>query len=460
MHTRNVGGGRWRAALGAWLLALFTLATLVVSTSQRAQAIPAFARKYGMPCSACHEAWPKLNNFGQVFKDNGYQMGNDKDAPIYHEPAYWPISFRITPNWHRENTNHVLVDQAASGVQGVTTSGWDLSGLDILTAGTLNKNISFLLTPSADSTGAFHFESAWVRFDNLLKTSWLNVKVGKFELDNVFSEKRNLTLSNNGGPYQIYHYQPAYDVSAGSTPFGIGDNQLGFEVMGHSKNSYTRYSVSVLSSNDGQVGLPTSNAYDVFLAGSQAFEAGGLGLQRVGGFAYFGQLPTSYLLSGGAPIAGAGQGNKPFQREGIYGMWYVKHFDFTTMFTHSKESAYLVTGTQSTDSLPGGARDATWNSALIETHLTVNPRWILINRYETIRNSQQALPNNYPSNYGDLDILTFSTRYYPFMHSRDGFAIHPEYSILRSRKTFANPNSSTPQDTTSSSLFLGFDFIF
>src|SRR5260370_1279919 len=23
-------------------------------------AIPAFARKYGMPCSSCHEAWPKL----------------------------------------------------------------------------------------------------------------------------------------------------------------------------------------------------------------------------------------------------------------------------------------------------------------------------------------------------------------------------------------------------------------
>src|ERR1700747_2509099 len=31
--------------------------------------IPAFARKYGMPCSACHEAWPKLNNFGQAFQD-------------------------------------------------------------------------------------------------------------------------------------------------------------------------------------------------------------------------------------------------------------------------------------------------------------------------------------------------------------------------------------------------------
>ena len=29
------------------------------------RAIPAFARKYGLPCSACHTAWPELNNFGQ-----------------------------------------------------------------------------------------------------------------------------------------------------------------------------------------------------------------------------------------------------------------------------------------------------------------------------------------------------------------------------------------------------------
>src|SRR3979490_2394978 len=358
--TRSVPTRRRFYSMASSIAFASLLAALMLADSQSARAIPAFARKYGMPCSACHEAWPKLNNFGQVFKDNGYQLGNDKDAPIFHEPAYWPVSFRMTPNWHRENTDKVLVDQAASGVQSITTHGFDLSGLHILTAGTLNKNISFLLTPSADSTAAFHFESAWVRFDNLLKTSWLNVKMGKFELDNVFSEKPNLTLSNPGGPYQIYHFQPLTDVSAQTTPFGIGDNQLGLEVMGHSKNSHTRYPVSVLSSNDGQVGLPTGNSYDVFLAGSQAFEAGGLGLQRVGGFAYLGQLPTSYPTSGGTPIPGAGQGYKGFKREGIYGMWYLKKLDVTTMFTHNTESAYLVAGIPSTDPL-GGLRDAVWN---------------------------------------------------------------------------------------------------
>src|SRR6202030_2381369 len=144
-------------------------------------ALPAFARKYGMPCSSCHEAWPKLSPFGQSFKDNGYQMMNDKDAPIYQQPGYWPVTFRITPNWHRESQNRSAIDDPNNtGNQiehRITTDGFDWSGLDFHTAGTLAKNISFYVLPASDNTGAFHFEAVWARFDNLLGSSWLNIKV-------------------------------------------------------------------------------------------------------------------------------------------------------------------------------------------------------------------------------------------------------------------------------------------
>ncbi|MGK4302123.1 hypothetical protein, partial [Klebsiella pneumoniae] len=73
-----------------------------------------------------------LNNFGQTFKDNGYQLGNDRDAPIYQEPSYWPVMFRATPFWHRENNNRQAIDvvagNASSGLveSSVTSSGFDL----------------------------------------------------------------------------------------------------------------------------------------------------------------------------------------------------------------------------------------------------------------------------------------------------------------------------------------------
>src|SRR5450432_4169777 len=169
------------------------LLLLVLGCLQDAHALPAFARKYGLRCSACHEAWPMLNYFGQKFKDNGYQLMNDRDAPIWQNPAYWPVTFRIIPNWHRESSNKISVDTPAgpnAGLAKITYSGFDLTGLDILTGGTLDKNISFLLVPSSDETGAFHFESVNARLDNLFGSSWLNLKMGKFELDNIVSEKR------------------------------------------------------------------------------------------------------------------------------------------------------------------------------------------------------------------------------------------------------------------------------
>src|SRR5438132_6760580 len=76
------------------LAAAFALVSLILGACQPANAFPAFARKYGLRCSACHESWPMLNYFGQKFKDNGYQLMNDRDAPIWQNNGYWPVTFR------------------------------------------------------------------------------------------------------------------------------------------------------------------------------------------------------------------------------------------------------------------------------------------------------------------------------------------------------------------------------
>src|SRR5947209_6075098 len=94
-------------------LLLTSILLLLFFTPADSFAIPAFARKYGLRCSACHVAWPILNDFGWRFKDNGYQLMNDRDAPIWQNPSYWPVAFRVTPNFHRESTNRVAVDTGA-----------------------------------------------------------------------------------------------------------------------------------------------------------------------------------------------------------------------------------------------------------------------------------------------------------------------------------------------------------
>jgi hypothetical protein len=429
------------------------------------RAIPAFARKYGLPCSACHTAWPELNNFGQTFRDNGYQLNNDHDSPIFQDPGYFPITFRITPQWHRESINNQQLDNPTNPELGpingrVTQHGFDLSGFDIWAAGTLYKNISFSILPSADSTGAFHFENAFIRFDNLLKTRWVNLRVGKFELDNMISEKRFLFLSNNGGSYQSYHFVPAGETF---NAFGLGDNQLGAELAGHSVNSYTRYSVAVLSNTDGNSGLTASRGYDTYLTFSQAFQVGKLGLQRFGGYAYIGQRPTINLTSGGPTniIPGAGYGNKPFYRVGFSGDWNFGKLEVLPFLLHGYENVYLGTNTPSNQTLPTGAKAPTWNSGFVETHLHLSPQFVFTNRVELIRMSRQADPTT-PLNNGNIDAYSVGYRWYPIMFSRAGIAFHNEYSLIRTQGNGvgANPLTDPPTATWNSSLMAGFDFAF
>jgi hypothetical protein len=448
---------------------------IVFNASPRANALPAFARKYGLRCSACHESWPMLNYFGQKFKDNGYQLMNDRDAPIWQNPSYWPVTFRITPIWHRISTGKVDIDTYSGGVvsgsaiQRVTSSGFDLSGLDFHTGGTLEKNISFYVLPSSNSTAAFHFETVMARLDNIFDNPWFNIKLGKFELDNLLSEKRILTLTANGGIYQLYHFRPVGDGNI----FGqIGDNQLGLEIMGHSQNDRTRYSAAMLSSTNGNVGIPYGNAYSGFFTFSQAFDAGKLGVDRIGAYLMAGFAPTYYPTSGGTPVPGFALNNHGFYRDGFVGQFYFgQHFDLQVVTQHGWDNVWfgqgygdLIGGTVTGNNLPGttlpaGAQAPTWNGVLFEPHYVYSPQLIFIGRYETIRMSQQANgPSSAtpaPSSLGNTSTYTIGYRYNPFMTSRAGFAWHNEYNWL-------HVDGLAPNGTAlnTSELLLGFDIDF
>jgi hypothetical protein len=426
---------------------------------QPAHAIPAFARKYGLPCSACHEAWPMLNNFGQTFKDNGYQLGNGRDAPIYQEPSYWPIMFRTQAFWHRENNNRQAVDvipgNPGSGriESSVTSSGFDSAGIDVITAGTLYQNISFFVQPFIGNNSA-SLTQTWVRLDNLGGSHWLNLKLGKFELDEPISQQRSLTLSNTGGGYYSYFFTPPGDNNFFS---GIGFPQLGVELQGHSDNDHTRYSVAVVSDSNGAPGLPSNQAYDVYANFNRSFEVPKLGSQQVGVYSYFGESPTFFQTSGGNPIPGTGQGNRSFYRVGAYGHWYLDKVDFYTFFMHGYDNVFLGNAVPANQpsNLPVGAVGPTWNGGFVEGHYNPTPRWIFTGRYELNRMSRVANPT-IRSNAGNLDTWTVGYRWYPIMSPRAGLAWTQEYSRLIT----AGTAPLTGKDAAHDSVLMGFDFDF
>src|SRR3989454_6877800 len=90
----------------------------IVQDVQDAQAIPAFARKYDFACSVCHvPSFPKLNDFGNLFRDHGYQLGTDQELPTYEglTKGYWPVSLRTTVGDRKStrlNSSHLVISYA------------------------------------------------------------------------------------------------------------------------------------------------------------------------------------------------------------------------------------------------------------------------------------------------------------------------------------------------------------
>ncbi len=63
---------------GKTLISALTILGFMWSAS--ANAVPAFARKHELNCSACHTAYPQLNSVGRDFKENGYRFSTQEEA--------------------------------------------------------------------------------------------------------------------------------------------------------------------------------------------------------------------------------------------------------------------------------------------------------------------------------------------------------------------------------------------
>jgi hypothetical protein len=188
------------------LRALAVLSILALAT--KAEAFPAFARKTGQSCTACHVGWPILNQHGTVFRDNGYQLGLEKDDPVTISSAYVPFAIRSTAGYEYTRTTNQPSD--AGGVVPVTVSGGGVPapGIDLLTGGVIAKDLSYLVVVAgflADDEPA-NIESAWARVSNIGGTGWLNLRAGKFELDLPASSHRPATLTSG---YAAYGAHPA-----------------------------------------------------------------------------------------------------------------------------------------------------------------------------------------------------------------------------------------------------------
>ncbi|MCX6646182.1 MAG: hypothetical protein NTY09_07485 [bacterium] len=370
-------------------LFLLMLAPLVLVTllPSKASAIPVFARKYGFECTMCHSTYPRLNDFGQRFRMNGYQLPGMETLEKDITETSVPVAIRTSAGYNNDNFD-------STQTSNVDVNEFQVNGVDILAGGLIGPDIGFMFVypPEINSSrgvagqnGAI--ESANVIFSNLGST-WFNIRAGKFEPAYVaFSNKRHLSIS----PYEIYDF-----TFPGGPAFS--DNQVGVEFTGWGRDGF-RYAFGILDGSETNGSDTAPSDYYVRAAYVFGPGEGQTAGQRIGVTGYFGQAK---------PLASwqeTDMSEQSFDRWGVDASFNVEQWNLALQYLRSNDSSELW----------NFSGNVPYSGGFAEVTYTPTIKFAGFTRYDWV---------NASSILGDITRWTVGGRYY----IEDNMALHLEWS--------------------------------
>ncbi len=189
-----------------------------------------------------------LNEFGRRFQSNGYQL-----------PFAAMLHSRFT--WTKE--------EMGGGKKSTFT--FARTGVDIFTAGTLGKHLSYFAAVVVDPAEGGGYETAvevaHVIYNNILPMSNLNLKFGSFRLDLPYPV--NLALSEAG--YLVYEYTSEVEKNGQvEAEFSLAEPQLGVSAYGFLPQVLDglRYEIALV--NGTNVNEDIDNTPDLYLRINQS----------------------------------------------------------------------------------------------------------------------------------------------------------------------------------------------
>lgn len=209
---------------------LFLAVGMVLSclVSTRANAVPAFSRKYQTSCQTCHSIFPKLNPFGTAFRLNGYHLPSETEEQVKQKPvslgadAYarmWPEM--VYPSSLPGNAPFALNVKMAN----LYASSHDDTGKTIIhndfqfpqeatffAAGTLGNSFSFWseVAYAENPDGSSSVELEHVRLDLISAFGpehLFNFRIGKLA-PNLYDGFQEMWLMTDNGVDALFAYNP------------------------------------------------------------------------------------------------------------------------------------------------------------------------------------------------------------------------------------------------------------
>ncbi len=223
----------------------------------QAQAIPAFARQVGMPCSACHyQHFPTLNSFGRAFKEGGFtMMGAEEkiEGDGLSIPATLNLAFIM--NWQYTKTNGPTtnLDQMTKDTNNGQIS---MTQYSLFMGGRVGENIGF--EGEIGLSGGAGLASVKMPFAN----DWGSFKtlVVPFTTDGLGAQQGFEILSDGASPVHLFNQQ---DLGASSAQFYINTATAAHGVAFVAANdsgfvNFTKWGLDSVIGNGGEATNPTN----------------------------------------------------------------------------------------------------------------------------------------------------------------------------------------------------------
>jgi hypothetical protein len=201
---------------------------LLMPWARPAEAMPPFARAYKTPCTTCHVQFPKLNDFGIAFKQNGYRMPGGLGDYVWNQTAL-PLALMTELTYER----------AKAG--GTTTGNVDRRGLDVMAAGVIAPKVAYHLdfgfdTATYTDSGGDTVDvttatpgATFLIFSDLVPDNRLNLKAGVMDNDFMYlSSPRRTTFADYMAPVTLDHTGIELNGVSGAVRYaaGFGDDEM------------------------------------------------------------------------------------------------------------------------------------------------------------------------------------------------------------------------------------------
>jgi hypothetical protein len=218
----------------------------------RAEAIPAFSKKYSAPCSLCHSSWPRLNRVGFQFKVNGYQLPGDHDgstagksSPAWNlfldsGDANPPISFRLRGGWRLIQPRNDFGGEQANNAYCCT----EATTVGLYAGGTIREDVGYFVSaPLVTENGGAKLDQGYIRIVNMFGDGLIGLDLGTFRTSDF-----DLVPPNRewfGSPNTAYFGNESFRGRAQGMAPGFSDT--GIRLYGNPGYGIFSYSVAYVT---------------------------------------------------------------------------------------------------------------------------------------------------------------------------------------------------------------------